>query len=221
MNESTKTLRFLTPGELLLLQGRGIDIGCGPDPVQTHVRRFDREHGDANRISCFVTEQFDYVYSSHCLEHMDDAQVALGEWWKLVRTGGHLIVIVPDEDLYEQGVFPSRFNPDHRATFTISKSRSWSPVSRNMLDLANALPGAQICKLVLQDHGYDRTLMRFGPNSRAFLPRVMRRVVRAFWGGGAGINRWDRWALRWFAVDQTFRTDALAQIMLIARKTGP
>src|SRR5260221_7032838 len=37
--------------------------------------------------------------------------------------------------LYEQGVFPSRFNGDHKSTFTISKASSWSPVSVNVLDL--------------------------------------------------------------------------------------
>jgi len=124
MNETSKTKKIWGPLEASILTGSGIDIGCGSDPVTPDVRKFDRAEGDANHITRFVHEQFDFVYSSHCLEHMDDPAGALHEWWHLVRSRGHLIFIVPDEDLYEQGVFPSRFNPEHRATFTISKPRS-------------------------------------------------------------------------------------------------
>jgi 2-polyprenyl-3-methyl-5-hydroxy-6-metoxy-1,4-benzoquinol methylase len=80
--------------------------------------------GDANEISRFVSEQFDYVYSSHCLEHTRNPRTTILDWWKLVKPDGHLFVMIPDEDPYEQGVFPSRFNDSHKATFTISKARS-------------------------------------------------------------------------------------------------
>jgi SAM-dependent methyltransferase len=148
--------------ERSVVRGQGIDIGCGPDPVLEEVRRFDVEHGDANHITRHVKEDFDFVYASHCLEHMHEPRNAILEWWELVRVGGHLVFIVPDEDLYEQGVFPSRFNPDHKATFTISKQNSWSPVSINVLDLAGTLPHGCLIKLVLQDQGYDRTLLKHG-----------------------------------------------------------
>jgi len=46
-----------------------------------------------------------------------------------------LIITVPDEDMYEGGVFPSRWNEDHKHTFTIHKAKSWSPVSINIIDL--------------------------------------------------------------------------------------
>ena len=65
---------------------------------------------------------------------------AILEWWQLVKPGGHLILLVPDEDLYEQDIFPSRFNGDHKFTFTLSKAQSWSPVSIHVLDLVQALP---------------------------------------------------------------------------------
>jgi hypothetical protein len=55
---------------------------------------------------------------------MVNPQEAIQSWFSLVKPGGHLITIVPDEDLYEQGHFPSIFNSDHKSTFTISKSNS-------------------------------------------------------------------------------------------------
>jgi hypothetical protein len=59
----------------------------------------------------------------------------LGNWIRVVRPGGHLVVSVQDEDLYEQGVWPSRFNDDHKVSFTLCKHHSWSPVSVNVFDL--------------------------------------------------------------------------------------
>lgn len=127
MNEASKTRKLWGPEEEELLKGEGIDIDCGPDPITDSVQKFDREQGDANEIDKYVHRSFDFVFSAHCLEHMRDPNVALASWWKLVRPGGHLIMIVPDEDLYEQGYWPSLFNPDHKSTFTVSKETSWSP----------------------------------------------------------------------------------------------
>ncbi len=220
MDEASKTRAIWTDFERGLIRGKGIDIGCGPDPVAPDVRRFDIDDGDANRITQFVHEQFDYVYSSHCLEHMHDAATALAEWWALVRPGGHLIFAVPDEDLYEQGVFPSRFNSDHKATFTLSKARSWSPVSRNVLDLVRALPGANVLNIALHDHGYDRRLLRFGPipqpsGMEGFLVRVYRGLRRR---GLPALGLVESRLARYQAVDQTLRPGVLAQIQCIVRK---
>src|SRR5271166_2368833 len=87
--------------------GRVIDIGCGDDLVVPHAVPFDLAHGDAQWIlNYFEAGSFDCVHSSHCLEHMRDATLALAQWWGLVRPGGHLIIVVPHEDLYEQGAWP-------------------------------------------------------------------------------------------------------------------
>jgi SAM-dependent methyltransferase len=222
MDETSKTRKIWSSLERDIIKGNGIDIGCGPDPVTADVRRFDLEDGDANRITEYVREQFDFVYASHCLEHMVEPEKALLEWWNLVRPGGHLIFIVPDEDLYEQGVFPSRLNPDHKATFTISKARSWSPVSINVLDLARTIPNAEIVSLVLQDHGYDRCLLRHGDsNNPGLLLRSFFRIYDALVRRGfptASILEAIR--ASYFTVDQTLRPDVLAQIQCILRKTA-
>lgn len=219
MDETTKSKQYWGRIEREATRGRGIDIGCGPDPVTEEARRFDKEDGDANRIADFIHDEFDFVYSSHCLEHMYDPKVTILDWWKLVRPGGFLFVIVPDEDLYEQGVFPSRFNPDHKATFTISKAKSWSPNSINVLGLANSLPNGQIVSLELQDRGYDRSLLRFGPRRRNFWTRAISRILREI-----GLREKDyiqRFLLPYYAVDQTFSgQNAQAQIQLIVQKVA-
>lgn len=135
--------------------GQGIDIGCGDDPVTPDCLHWDREQGDAAALPGLRAEQFDWVYSSHCLEDLPDPRAALLRWWEVLRPGGRLLVVVPDEDLYEQGLWPSRFNGDHRWTFTLHKDRSWSPVSLNLTDLIAALPGHRLHWLKLCEAGYD------------------------------------------------------------------
>jgi SAM-dependent methyltransferase len=221
MNETTKSKQYWGSIEKEATSGRGIDIGCGPDPVTPDARRFDLEHGDANLVSQHVKEQFDFVYSSHCLEHMHDPRMTILDWWKLVKPGGYLFVVVPDEDLYEQGVFPSRMNTDHKATFTISKAKSWSAVSCNVLELAQSLPGGQLISLQLQDRGYDRRLMSFGSKE----PCLFSRATAKIYGwlskivGESTLVEFRRFFAAYYPVDQTKEPyGAQAQIQLIVKK---
>lgn len=221
MNETSKTKKLWSELERSVLQGKGIDIGCGPDPIAPDVYGFDKEAGDANEITKYVREEFDFVFSSHCLEHMKNPRKAIQEWWRLVRPGGHLFFIVPDEDLYEQGVFPSRFNSDHKATFTISKTKSWSPVSINVLDLVQSLPGAQLVDLVLQDVGYDRRRLKHSRRSlaRLWVRRVYGRYIRSNGRSSKKGGLARRTVLR-FVDDQTLGPEAVAQIQCIVKKVA-
>ena len=126
------------------------------------VRTFDKENGDAQVLDGIEDGSMDFVHSSHCLEHIADPAEALANWFRAVAEGGHLIVTVPDEDLYEQGQFPSTWNGDHKHTFTIMKAKSWSDQSINLLELIEGLgPPADLVRLNLLDEGFRHTLPRF------------------------------------------------------------
>ena len=91
------------------LKGRGIDIGCGIDLLKgpfCNVVPFDQQDGDAQYMEKIPDNFLDFVYSSHCLEHMEDVNVAMENWIKICKPGGYIYVAVPDEDIYEKGVFP-------------------------------------------------------------------------------------------------------------------
>jgi SAM-dependent methyltransferase len=129
-------------------RGDGIDVGGGLDslvlckeffPLVRHLFVYDHDHGDAQVLANVADATFDFLYSSHCLEHLHDPEAALRQWIRVVKPGAYLVVAVPDEDLYEQGQWPSRFNPDHKLSFTLWKPHSWSPVSVNVLDLVRAV----------------------------------------------------------------------------------
>jgi len=200
--------------------GKVMDIGCGPDLVVPHAEPFDLEHGDAERILDYRPQaSYDSVHSSHCLEHMQDVPFALGQWWELVKSGGFMVLVVPDEDLYEQGQWPSRYNADHKATFRINKNDSWSPVSYDLHALVNQLSEVEIISIVRQDEGYDHTLYRLGVSRMGH--RIFKRYYRA------RCSRLKPFYLKLMRkygmqeegvpVDQT-RADAVAQIQCVLRK---
>lgn len=151
--------------------GDGVDIGGAPDPLamyqelfprMTSARIWDLNDGDAQFMAGVEDETFDFVFSSHCLEHIRDPAEALANWMRILKPGGHLVVAVPDEDLYEQGVWPSTHNRDHKHTFTLMKTNSWSPASINLLALLGGLgPLADIRKIELLDQSYRFEAPRF------------------------------------------------------------
>jgi SAM-dependent methyltransferase len=104
-----------------VFRGKGIDVGCGDDPIQIpEAEVFDLAHGDANLLSRYYPESsFDWLHSSQCLEHMRDPKAALVDWMKVVKPGGWIVITVPSWELYEHMTWPSRFNPDHRSTWSM------------------------------------------------------------------------------------------------------
>jgi SAM-dependent methyltransferase len=161
--------------------GNGIDIGAGDDPVSNYkdffpgmqqVRNWDLPDGDAQLMAGVADNSFDWLLSSHCLEHMRDPTEAMRNWSRILQPGGHMVLLVPDEDLYEQGVFPSRFNWDHKTTWTIQKNLSWSPVSVSCTSFLANFPELTILKLELLDASYryhiqnqDQTLTPIGESA--------------------------------------------------------
>jgi len=222
MNEASKTKELWGEFEYNIISGSGIDIGCGNDPITKKVKKFDKEEGDASEITKYISSQFDFVFSCHCLEHMFNPKKVLKEWWQLVKPGGHLILIVPDEDLYEQGYFPSIFNKKHKVTFTISKKKSWSPKSYNVLDLVNSLENAILLKIQLQDNNYDRRMQNhsFYPRKLALIgSEVRKKMIYFFKKIGITLKLYFFSSLFRLPIDQTLG-NSLAQIEVIIKKTG-
>jgi SAM-dependent methyltransferase len=193
MHESSKAVarRLHTPGfATRYFVGSGIDVGCGTDPLSQlavlfpgiqHVVDHDIPQGDAQLLIEYPDASFDFLHSSHCLEHLADPFEALRNWVRVVRPGGHLVILVPDEDLYEQGCWPSRFNGDHKWTFTLSKRSSWSPRSINVFTLLESVnDSAQPIKVELLHNtcfpiqsGVDQTRNMVTEAAIEFILRVL------------------------------------------------
>jgi FkbM family methyltransferase len=107
------------------LWGKGIDIGGGYDTLKIPkgtVDAWDINQGDATYMDGADTN-YDFVYSSHCLEHIENVEKALENWCRILKPGGILFVVVPDYKLYEKCLWPSKFNADHKNTFSIDMTR--------------------------------------------------------------------------------------------------
>jgi SAM-dependent methyltransferase len=192
MNEASKAIarRLHTPGFAThYFVGHGLDVGSGDDslgqfqklfPRIQSVTDFDKPDGDAQLLAKHPDATFDFVHSSHCLEHMRDPLEALRNWLRVLRPGGYAVVMVPDEDMYEQGIWPSTFNDDHKFTFTIYKTKSWSPVSVNLFallvkvaDLAATMRLEQLHTTYLPDIG--RSDQTMNPVTESAIEFVLRR----------------------------------------------
>lgn len=98
-------------------ENHGLEIGPGDhprcDPSRTefldkHGCRNNYPHqinivADANHIprpdACF-----DFVFSSHCLEHMPDTIRSLEEWKRVLKPGGFLVLVLPHcERTFDRG----------------------------------------------------------------------------------------------------------------------
>jgi len=127
MNETSKCEVFRrTRGDYTkYLKGRGIDIGCGTDPLRVPgILMWDTEDGDAQTMGGLPDDTYDFVYSSHCLEHLDDVPTALASWSRILKPGGFLYIVVPEYVMYEKCCWPSRFNADHKQTFSVWVKRT-------------------------------------------------------------------------------------------------
>jgi ADP-heptose:LPS heptosyltransferase len=85
----------------------GIDIGCGPDKLYPTSVGFDKYKtmvvdivGDARSLQ-FKDGEFDYVFSSHCLEDFIDKPSVLREWCRTVKVGGKIALYLPHKDYYK------------------------------------------------------------------------------------------------------------------------
>lgn len=112
-------------------KGKCLDLGCGPLKIfpTRNVVGVDnnkdeklfgtRSNPDLAADVCdleFKDASYNCVYSSHTLEHVEDYESALAEWWRVVKPGGYLILYLPHRDWYPNIGMPGS-NPDHKHDF--------------------------------------------------------------------------------------------------------
>ena len=114
----------------------------------------------------------------------NDPIKTLDNWWKLVKPGGYLIVIVPHEDLYEQFIWPSIFSDNHNSSFRLNDKNLWSPVSINIVEACKKLYNYEVIKFEKHDKNYDYDLL-FPKNIKPkkeipFLVKKLKRIGKKF-----------------------------------------
>jgi predicted SAM-dependent methyltransferase len=108
--------QFAIPYALQVCKGRGYDIGCmkrewsfpGSHAIDLS---FDDMY-DANNLP---ERDVDYIFSSHCLEHIDNWVETMEYWHSCLRQGGVLFLYLPD---YSQEYWRPWNNKKHRNMFS-------------------------------------------------------------------------------------------------------
>jgi ubiquinone/menaquinone biosynthesis C-methylase UbiE len=97
--------------------GYGCDIGFGGDKIKKencvgidYAIPYTQTGGDKVDIACDVINEkipvadntFDYVYTSHLIEDFKDTQKGLEEFIRILKPGGNLVLVFPDQAKYEK-----------------------------------------------------------------------------------------------------------------------
>lgn len=128
--------------------GKGLDLGCGDEKVHSDATGVDIRQTQAVDMILdiaqklpFPDDEFDYVFSSHALEHLDgDLNRVVAEWVRVIREGGFLVLYLPHKDYYKEA------NPEHRHSFCED-------------DIISLL--RDTTNLTVRDHGLDIGLGRY------------------------------------------------------------
>jgi len=108
--------QFAFPFALQVCNGVGYDIGCGklewalPNSIPIDINLPD-EYSATN----LPNRQVDFLFSSHCLEHLEKWVVVLDYWTSKLKSGGVLFLYLPD---YSQEYWRPWNNRKHLNIFT-------------------------------------------------------------------------------------------------------
>ena len=143
MSSGTAFCRDLTTRYCI---GNGIDIGAGGDPVIPTAVQIDlpepefSRYGHAFPVSIvpqfrsrdwhrnlpFKDATLDFVYSSHLLEDYNEWEELLKEWIRVIKPGGHILILVPDKVKFNEAVRRTGGgNAAHKHEFRVGELSEW------------------------------------------------------------------------------------------------
>jgi len=137
----------------------GIDIGSSDDTIHPTFRRWDIDLGDTDGtyLAGIEPESFYTVYASHILEHIKYPRAAIRRWYEVLKPSGHLIILVPHRDLYEQKIeLPSQWNGNHEHFWLPDEEDKSSFATLSLKkEVLKVIPDADIVSLRVLDEGYE------------------------------------------------------------------
>jgi predicted SAM-dependent methyltransferase len=133
--------QFAIPYAKHVCIGTGVDIGCnrlewsfpGSLPVDPIINGYDALN--------FPYDNLDYIFSSHCLEHLYNWVNVLDYWTSKLKVGGVLFLYLPD---YSQEYWKPWNNRKHLNIFSpiiikdYLEDRNYNTIFTSQVDLNNA-----------------------------------------------------------------------------------
>lgn len=89
-------MQYIAPTAAKYCVGRGLDVGAGKWPLQG-AQPVDLIY--KCEAMYLPGQDWDFIFSSHCLEHLEDPAAALMHWQDKLRPGGVLFLYLPHPDM--------------------------------------------------------------------------------------------------------------------------
>jgi len=80
-------------------RGKGLDIGSSKWPLEGSIAVENDKELNAFKLDLFENNSLDYIFSSHCLEHIENWQDALSLWIKKIKEGGIIFLYLPHQSM--------------------------------------------------------------------------------------------------------------------------
>jgi len=91
--------QYAWPFAKKICTGQGLDIGCNrPEWAFPGAQMIDLNFDDNYDAYNLPDNRFDYIFSSHCLEHLPDWVKALDHWTTRLKSGGVMFLYLPHYD---------------------------------------------------------------------------------------------------------------------------
>jgi len=168
--------KYLSGNNILDIGYLGYVEGVVPVVPQAIGIELDYPGYDGKRLP-FEDASQDAVFSSHCLEHIADYITILRDWYRVLKPGGFMIIVVPHQFLYEKRQrLPSRWNEDHK--------RFYTPASL-LAEIEAALsPNSyRVRHLVDNDFGFDYSIPPAAHSGGCYeIELVVEKINEPSWG---------------------------------------
>lgn len=133
--------KFAIPFAKEVCTGEGYDIGCMrkewsfPGSIPIDISFEDGYH------ALNLPKNVDYIFSSHCLEHIDNWVDTMDYWYEKINKNGTIFLYLPD---YSQEYWRPWFNKKHKQIFSpmiiedYMKSKGYINIFTSGIDLNNS-----------------------------------------------------------------------------------
>lgn len=175
---------------LPIVSGKGIDVGCGsakthPDAIGVDLTPQGASGtaggqkgavsvadvvGSGDNLTMFADGELDYVIARHNLEHYVDPLKALDEWARVLKPGGVICLVLPDDEAFDT----IHADESHLHVFTKGSLK-------NLVSLVPPLSMVEIGTCITRWSFYA-ILQKTGPGRRADYPyrrRVKEHLARS------------------------------------------
>jgi hypothetical protein len=127
---------------LKFCHGRGVDLGAGFWPLPGAVPvDLERGPGLGMAITDFAENSLDFIFSSHCLEHIENWKETLSEWIARLNEGGLVFLYLPPPSC---GIW-------HPGSPMVGDGHKWIPTPEHVKVALTACS----CEIIAFDDGPD------------------------------------------------------------------